>query len=83
MFSQTVEFRGHILDSLLLSKVLDEVVAQGGSFQILRLEVGQRGADPSYARLRILAHKRSELAQILLHLRDQGAEVVTEDPAAP
>ena len=34
MFSEQVELRGHIIDSLILPKVLDEILTYGGSFTI-------------------------------------------------
>ncbi|MEY2557917.1 MAG: bifunctional enzyme conserved region, partial [Verrucomicrobiota bacterium] len=34
MFSETVVLRGHIIDSLILPKVLDQILTQGGDFKI-------------------------------------------------
>ena len=48
--SEEVELAGHIIDSLLLPKVLDEIMSQGGRFEILSISVGQRRQDPSAAR---------------------------------
>ncbi len=46
-FTEEVELAGHIIDSLLLPKVLDEIMSQGGRFEILEISVGQRRQDPT------------------------------------
>ena len=42
MVSEVVELRGHIIDSLLLPKVLDEITAREGRFELEELTVGSR-----------------------------------------
>jgi hypothetical protein len=42
MFSQEIKLHGHIIDSLILPKVLDEILSRGGMFTILEIEVGQK-----------------------------------------
>ena len=39
MFSEQIELRGHIIDSLILPKVLDEILTSGGSFTIRDVNV--------------------------------------------
>ena len=45
MFSETIELRGHIIDSLILPKVLDEILRAGGNFKIREIKIGERRAD--------------------------------------
>ena len=45
MVSEVVELRGHIVDSLLLPKVLDEITARDGRFELEELTVGRRRED--------------------------------------
>src|SRR5690242_9666299 len=52
---EEVEIHGHIIDSLLLPKVLDEILTQGGSYVIKDIRVGTRQSDPSYARIEVRA----------------------------
>ena len=40
---EEVEIQGHIIDSLLLPKVLDEILTRGGSFVIKEIKVDLRG----------------------------------------
>ena len=48
-FVEDVEVRGHIIDSLMLPKILDLINSTGGRFQIRSMHVGQRREDPSHA----------------------------------
>ena len=44
MFSETVELRGHIIDSLILPKVLDTILTSGGNFKIGEIKIGEKRA---------------------------------------
>lgn len=78
--SEVVELSGHIIDSLLLPKVLDCVTHRGGSFRILDLTVGQQRKDASYARIQISAPSPTELDPILAVISDHGAvPIASED----
>lgn len=70
---EQVELSGHIIDSLLLPKVLDEVMRLGGTFRIEKLDVGRRRADPSVARLLVEAETRPQLDEILTQIARHGA----------
>jgi hypothetical protein len=75
MFSETIELRGHIIDSFTLPKVLDQIVTRGATFNIVEFKIGQKRVDPSLARIEIHAPTRAELNDLIQRLRDQGAEV--------
>lgn len=75
MFSETIELRGHIIDSLTLPKVLDQIVTRGATFNIVEFKIGQKRVDPSLARIEISAPSRSALDELIQRLREQGAEV--------
>ena len=51
MHSETVEVRGHLIDSGVLSRVLDDILEYGGDYSIDKFEVGKTPIDESYARL--------------------------------
>ncbi len=71
--SEEVELAGHIIDSLLLPKVLDEIMSQGGRFEILSISVGQRRQDPSAARLLVTADSDEQLDKIVRDIGRHGA----------
>jgi lysine-ketoglutarate reductase/saccharopine dehydrogenase-like protein (TIGR00300 family) len=76
MITETLELRGHILDSLILPKVLDEILEQEGRFEILEMSVGERPTDMSRVRLRVEAAAPEALEAILTRLKEQGAEQI-------
>ncbi len=76
MFSETIELRGHIIDSLILPKVLDQILTHGANFKITEIHIGQKRADQSFARIEVSAETGEALDELILRLRQQGAEVV-------
>ena len=79
-FTERVELTGHIIDSLLLPKVLDCVTAAGGAFRIEKITIGQARKDPSYALVEVRAPSEEKLTQILKTIADHGAiPVVKQD----
>lgn len=72
-FVEDVEISGHIIDSLILPKVLDEIAALGGRHQMLEIKVGERRQDPSYARLRVEADSAELLERIVASIVRHGA----------
>jgi lysine-ketoglutarate reductase/saccharopine dehydrogenase-like protein (TIGR00300 family) len=75
MLSETIELRGHIIDSLILPKVLDEIITHGGSFKIGEIRIGEARTDQSFARIEVTGPSAEELDDLILRLRQHGAEV--------
>ena len=75
MPSETIELRGHIIDSLLLPKVLDEIIARDCTFKIAEIKIGEQRSDQSFARIEVTASSADDLDALLLRLRQHGAEV--------
>src|SRR5579864_6616031 len=73
---EEVEIQGHIIDSLILPKVLDEILTHEGSYVIKDILIGQRQTDPSYARIEVRANSAERLRQILDSIHDHGAAPV-------
>ena len=74
---EEVEITGHIIDSLLLPKVLDEILTHGGSYVLKDIRIGQRQADPSYARIEVRAPTAAVLEEVLDVIHDHGAVPTT------
>src|SRR5712692_4493591 len=70
---EEVEIQGHIIDSLILPKVLDEILTHGGSFNLKDIRIGQHQADPSYVRIEVRAPNQPVLEEILDVIHDHGA----------
>lgn len=70
---EDVELRGHIIDSLILPRILDLIMQAGGSFTIKQFTVGQRKHDVSRAVLEVQAETREQLEDILGQISAHGA----------
>ena len=81
-FIEDVELQGHIIDSLLLPKVLDEILTHGGAYVLKEIRVGQRQSDPSYARVEVRAPTAEALQEILDNIHDHGAVPVAAQDCA-
>ena len=74
-FHEEVELQGHIIDSLLLPKIMDEILTHGGVYELQQIEVGQRPANPSYARIKVQAHTAAELEERVAAARRELEEL--------
>jgi lysine-ketoglutarate reductase/saccharopine dehydrogenase-like protein (TIGR00300 family) len=73
-FSETVELRGHIIDSYALPRIMEEVMDRGGEFVIQEISVGRRKDEPSFARIQISAPDAELLALLLDRVQRIGAQ---------
>ena len=79
--AEEVEVRGHIVDSLLLPKILDRILQLGGTFEIRECKIGARRVDPSFARISVQAPDEETLGEILGDLVEHGATAVHPEDA--
>ena len=78
---EEIEVRGHIVDSLLLPKILDRILLMGGTFEIRECKIGVHRTDPSYARIAIQADSHETLTAILGDLVEHGASPIHPEDA--
>ena len=78
MYTETVEISGHIIDSLLLPKILDDITRHEIEFTMEHVEIGKRRADPSNARIRLTAKDSATLENVIRRIRQHGAVLVDE-----
>jgi len=76
MATETIELTGHIVDSLLLAKVLDVIVDAGVAYELTDVEIGRTNVDPSRARIE-LDGDEEVLARLVDELQVHGANRVT------
>lgn len=76
MATETIELTGHIVDSLLLAKVLDTIVEAGVTYDLSHVEIGHTNTDPSLARID-LEGDQAELDRLVDELQLHGANRVT------
>jgi lysine-ketoglutarate reductase/saccharopine dehydrogenase-like protein (TIGR00300 family) len=76
MATETIELTGHIVDSLLLAKVLDVIVDAGVTYDLAEVEIGRTNVDPSRALIE-LEGDQAELDRLIDDLQVHGANRVT------
>ncbi|MEO7557225.1 MAG: TIGR00300 family protein [Acidimicrobiales bacterium] len=82
MATETVELHGHIIDSLLLAKVLDLIVEAGADYRIAQFDLGRSTNDPSTASIEITAGDDVDLDALLEELQVHGANRARQTDAA-
>ena len=78
---EEIEVKGHIVDSLILPKILDRILQMGGTHEIRECKIGSRRVDPSYARIAVRAESASLLSEILGDLVEHGASPINAGDA--
>ena len=76
---EDVRIEGHLIDSGIMSAVMDSIISMGGEFESLSFEVGRTNDDPSVAVLRVSADTQAQLDGILAEIQSHGA--VACDPS--
>jgi hypothetical protein len=81
MPSERVEVEGHIIDSLILAKVLDVILDAGADYQMLDVEIGRTNEDPSRACIEVKHDDEAVLERLLDDLHVHGANRVAQPDA--
>ena len=76
-FSREIEVRGHLIDSLILTKIFDSVMDLDGKFEVLDIMVGKKKTDESYAKLLVQGKNKNNLEKILEVIYRYGATAVS------
>jgi lysine-ketoglutarate reductase/saccharopine dehydrogenase-like protein (TIGR00300 family) len=77
-FHETVFLQGHIIDSLILAKVLDTILMMGGSFDLQDVSIGATREAASKARIVVQAPSSRVLGEILRAIQPHGATIERE-----
>ncbi|MDX2252841.1 MAG: TIGR00300 family protein [Nitrospira sp.] len=78
LHQETVLLSGHIIDSLLLAKVLDIILMMGGTFDLEDVHIGKTREEPSRARIAIQTGSKALLDDILKAIQPHGAAIERE-----
>jgi lysine-ketoglutarate reductase/saccharopine dehydrogenase-like protein (TIGR00300 family) len=79
--SEIVRLDGHVVDSLLLAKVLDVIVDAGARYRIVELDLGTTSVDPSHVRLEVTSSDEESLDALLADLQVHGVNRVDASDA--
>jgi len=72
-YCQEVEVSGHLIDSMILTKIFDKIMNRGGEFEILELTVGKKKKDSSFAKLLVTGKNEKHLKEITDDIHRDGA----------
>src|SRR5438270_9763460 len=75
---ETVVLQGHIIDSLILAKVLDTILMMGGTFDLSDVRIGTTRQESSRATITVRAASHTLLGEILTAIQPHGASVGRE-----
>ena len=81
MTSALLEMHGHLIDSLLLAKVIDRIQGSGYDYVVADLCIGARKQDISTAQITVWAPTAEDLEVLLVELRVHGVHRVVEEEA--
>ena len=81
MATETIEVTGHIVDSLLLAKILDTILEAGCDYEIAEVSIGKTSLDPSSARIAVTGDD-DVLGPLLDELQVHGANRTEQEDAA-
>ncbi len=76
-----IEMQGHLIDSQMMTRVLDKIMDMGGEFEIKNFQIGQKKNDTSYVQITITGEDATHLDRILLELHALGARLVEMEDA--
>jgi lysine-ketoglutarate reductase/saccharopine dehydrogenase-like protein (TIGR00300 family) len=75
-YEQEIEVKGHLIDSMILTRIFDKVMDLKGDFQVLEFTVGKRKRESSYARLLVKGKNQQHLYELLESVYREGAQPV-------
>ncbi|HEY3014952.1 MAG TPA: TIGR00300 family protein [Nocardioides sp.] len=74
--SETVEVTGHLMDSGILSRILDDIREYDGDYTIDQFKVGHESGDTSHATITVSAEDDGALQRLLMRLQTRGVNQV-------
>ncbi|HBB32143.1 MAG TPA: TIGR00300 family protein [Cyanobacteria bacterium UBA8803] len=77
--SRVIRMEGHLLDSGLISRALDLIVENGGSFQVLNFQLGEQRQSTSNAQVKVSAPSHDVMEEIMTQLIDLGAVALPQE----
>ena len=78
---EDVRIEGHLIDSLMVPQIMDDIMDLEGEFEILSFDVGRTKTDISTAVFRIYGRDRAHLEELLTAVQEHGAVAVAPEDA--
>ena len=72
-FKREIEVRGHLIDSMILTRIFDKIMDLRGEFEVIEFNIGKGKADSSYAKLIVKGKSHDHLQMMLEETYREGA----------
>jgi len=72
-FTRQIEVKGHLIDSMILTRIFDGIMDLKGEFEVEEFRIGRRKKDYSYARLLVKGESQAHLERMLEEVYRDGA----------
>jgi lysine-ketoglutarate reductase/saccharopine dehydrogenase-like protein (TIGR00300 family) len=81
MVRRTIHAEGHLIDSGILSNILNTILAKGGDYRIINVDVGKTPQQSSRLDLELIARDETHLETLMAQLRPFGVFEAAVPPA--
>jgi len=78
---EDVRIQGHLIDSLVVPKIMDDIMDLEGEYEFLSFEVGRTMTDTSTAVIRVYGRDQSHLDEIIAIIQESGAVALAPEDA--
>jgi lysine-ketoglutarate reductase/saccharopine dehydrogenase-like protein (TIGR00300 family) len=78
---EDVAVEGHLIDSLIVSRMMDDIIELGGEFETLSFNVGRTNEDASRAVIRVIGPDQETLDRLMTAVQEHGAVPVDPEDA--
>jgi len=75
-FSREIEVDGHLIDSMILTRIFDKIMDLKGEFEVTDFKIGVKKSDPSHVKLTIIGKNKEHLRKMLEETYRIGAIAV-------
>ncbi|MFA4965082.1 MAG: TIGR00300 family protein [Thermoleophilia bacterium] len=79
---EDVQIEGHLIDSLMMPHIMDDIMDLDGEFEMLTFDVGRMKDDPSHAVMRVFGRDAAHLDELLQAITEYGVVAVKPQDAA-
>jgi lysine-ketoglutarate reductase/saccharopine dehydrogenase-like protein (TIGR00300 family) len=80
-YYEDVVVEGHLIDSQIVSHIMDDIIELGGEFETLSFEVGRTNQDVSRAVIRVIGADQTSLDCIIVAVQERGAVPMDQSDA--
>jgi lysine-ketoglutarate reductase/saccharopine dehydrogenase-like protein (TIGR00300 family) len=80
-YYEDVVVEGHLIDSQIVSHIMDDIIELGGEFETRSFDVGRTNEDASRAVIRVIGPDQASLDCIVLAVQERGAVPLDQSDA--